>query len=59
MGIELLFQTLCQANIERIWTTTRSQGADAVPHCFNTIKHEFPQFGGNYEVVHHTELIAR
>jgi Fe-S oxidoreductase len=29
------------------------------PHCLNTIKNEFPQFGGRFEVVHHTELIAR
>ena len=28
------------------------------PHCFNTIKNEFPQFGGTYEVVHHTQLLA-
>jgi Fe-S oxidoreductase len=29
------------------------------PHCMNTIKNEFPQFGGDFEVVHHTQLIAR
>ena len=28
------------------------------PHCFNTLKHEYPQFGGNFEVIHHTRLIA-
>jgi Fe-S oxidoreductase len=30
----------------------------ACPHCLNTIKNEYPQFGGNYEVIHHTEFIA-
>lgn len=29
------------------------------PHCFNTLKNEYPQFGGNYEVIHHTQLIAQ
>jgi len=31
----------------------------ACPHCFNTIKNEYPQFGGKFEVIHHTELIAQ
>ena len=29
------------------------------PHCFNTLGHEYPQLGGNYEVVHHTQLLNR
>ncbi|GAI08039.1 unnamed protein product, partial [marine sediment metagenome] len=29
------------------------------PHCYNTIKHEYPQFGGEFEVIHHTEFIAK
>jgi Fe-S oxidoreductase len=29
------------------------------PHCFNTIANEYPQLGGNYEVIHHTQLLAR
>jgi Fe-S oxidoreductase len=58
MGNELLFQTLCQANIERMDNYKVRKVLTQCPHCFNTIKHEFPQFGGNYEVVHHTELIA-
>jgi Fe-S oxidoreductase len=31
----------------------------ACPHCFNTLRNEYPQFGGKYEVVHHTDLIVR
>jgi Fe-S oxidoreductase len=59
MGNELLFQTLCQANIERLNNYKVRKVLTQCPHCFNTLRHEFPQFGGNYEVVHHTELIAK
>lgn len=59
MGNELLFQTLCQTNIE----VMKGYGVKKIlvqcPHCFNTFKNEYPQFGGSFEVVHHTELIAR
>ncbi len=59
MGNELLFQTLCQTNIE----TFKGYGVKKIlvqcPHCFNTMKHEYPQFGGEFEVVHHAELIAQ
>ncbi len=57
MGNELLFQTLCQQNIE----TLNKYGVKKIlvqcPHCYNTLKHEYSQFGGNYEVLHHTEMI--
>jgi len=64
-GNEFLFQTLANANVE----TLNGLGVDkkvvltACPHCFNTIKNEYPSFGGKYDVVHHTDflhgLIAR
>ncbi|MDQ3035194.1 MAG: (Fe-S)-binding protein [Myxococcota bacterium] len=64
-GNEFLFQTLAQANVE----TLNGYGVDkkvvitACPHCFNTIKSEYPSFGGKYDVVHHSDflngLIAR
>jgi Fe-S oxidoreductase/nitrate reductase gamma subunit len=58
LGNEYLFQMQAQANVE----TLNGYGVQKIlvqcPHCLNTIKNEFPQFGGKYEVVHHTELIA-
>ena len=57
LGNEYLFQTLAKTNVE----TLNSLGVKAVitqcPHCFNTIKNEYPDFGGNYEVWNHTEFI--
>ena len=57
LGNEYLFQTLAKTNVE----TMNSLGVKAVitqcPHCFNTIKNEYPDFGGNYEVWNHTEFI--
>jgi Fe-S oxidoreductase len=58
MGNELVFQTLCQQNVE----TMKGYGVKKIlvqcPHCLNTLRHEYPQFGGQYEVVHHSELIG-
>jgi len=58
MGNEYLFQTLAQQNIE----TMNGHGVTKVvtncPHCLNCLKNEYPQFGGNYEVLHGTELVA-
>ncbi len=58
MGDEYLFQTLCQSNIETLKKYNVKKIVTSCPHCFNTMKHEYPQFGGNFEVVHHTQLIA-
>jgi Fe-S oxidoreductase len=59
LGNEYLFQLQAQANVD----TLNGHGVKKIlvqcPHCLNTIKNELPQFGGNYEVVHHAELIAR
>src|SRR5258706_444692 len=59
LGNEYLFQTLCQQNVE----TMRRYGVKRIvtncPHCFNTIKNEYPDFGGHYEVMHGTELVAK
>ncbi|XVX22043.1 (Fe-S)-binding protein [Actinomycetota bacterium] len=58
-GNEVLFQMLAQQNVE----TLNEMGAKKIvvtcAHCFNTIKNEYPQVGGNYEVVHHTQLLNR
>ncbi|MBI2847884.1 MAG: 4Fe-4S dicluster domain-containing protein [Chloroflexi bacterium] len=58
MGDEYLFQTLCQKNIELLKSYDVKKIVATCPHCFNTLKNEYPQFGGNFEVVHHTRLIA-
>ena len=58
MGDEYLFQTLCQKNIELFQSYNAKKILTACPHCFNTLKNEYPQFGGNFEVVHHTQFIA-
>jgi Fe-S oxidoreductase len=57
LGNEYLYQTLAKANVEA-WN---GLGVKAVitqcPHCFNTLKNEYPEFGGNYRVINHTELL--
>ena len=58
MGDEYLFQTLCQQNIEILKGYDVKKILTTCPHCFNSLKHEYPQFGGNYEVIHHTRFIA-
>jgi Fe-S oxidoreductase len=59
MGNEFLFQTLAEQNVE----TMNAVGVRTIvancPHCFNTLRNEYPQYGGNYEVLHHTQLLAR
>ena len=59
MGNEYLFQTYARQNVE----TLRRHGVEKVittcPHCYNTLKNEYPQFGGRYDVWHHTQLLAR
>ena len=59
LGNEFLFQMQAMQNVE----TLNSMGATKIvatcPHCFNTLANEYPQNGGNYEVVHHTQLLGR
>lgn len=58
MGDEYLFQTLCEKNIELLKGYNVKKILTACPHCFNSLKHEYPQFGGNFEVIHHTQFIT-
>jgi Fe-S oxidoreductase len=58
LGDEYLFQTICQQNIEILKGYNVKKILTTCPHCFNSFKHEYPQFGGNYEVIHHTQFIA-
>src|SRR5258707_7145265 len=59
LGNEYLFQALAQQNV----ATLRKYGVTKIitqcPHCFNTLGNEYPQFGGNFKVLHHSELIAQ
>ncbi|MBL0175115.1 MAG: (Fe-S)-binding protein [Ignavibacteria bacterium] len=56
-GNEYLAQTLMRENIETLNAYKVTRIVTACPHCLHSLKNEFPQFGGNYEVVHHSELI--
>lgn len=58
LGNEYLFQTQTQQNIELLKNYGIKRIVTGCPHCYNTLKHEYPQFGGDFAVVHHTEFIA-
>jgi Fe-S oxidoreductase len=57
-GNEYLFQTLAQANIEVMQKYGVKQILTMCPHCFHTLKNEYPQFGGEFQVFHYTQLLA-
>lgn len=57
LGNEYLAQTMMQENIGVLNGYGVKKIVTACPHCFNSLKTEFPQFGGNFEVQHHSELI--
>ncbi len=57
LGEEYLYQTVQQENIEALGRYRFRKILAHCPHCFNTIRNEFPQFGGRWEVVHHAVLI--
>lgn len=59
MGNEYLFQLQAQKNIELLKGYKVRKLVTTCPHCFNTIKKEYPQFGGEFEVVHHSQLIVQ
>ncbi|HTE52911.1 MAG TPA: (Fe-S)-binding protein [Kofleriaceae bacterium] len=58
-GNEMLFQMQAEANIETLNATGVIKVVTSCPHCLHTLRNDYPQFGGNYEVVHHTQLLAR
>lgn len=57
LGDEALFQMLATENIEVLNTVKFKKIITTCPHCYNTIKNEYPQMGGKYEVIHHSEFI--
>jgi len=58
IGDEFLFQQLAQTNIETLARHKAKKIVTPCPHCYNTLKNEYPQFGGQYEVAHHSALLA-
>lgn len=56
-GNEFLFQMQAMMNIEVLNAYEAKKIVTACPHCFNTLKNEYPELGGNYEVIHHTEFL--
>lgn len=59
LGNEYLFQTLAQQNIETMNRYDVKKIVTNCPHCLNCLKNEYPSFGGDYGVIHSTELVAR
>ncbi len=57
-GNEFLFQQQAQANIDAMNQAKVRKVIASCPHCFHTIKNEYPQLGGKYEVIHHSQLIS-
>jgi Fe-S oxidoreductase len=58
IGNEYLYQELAKENISTLDGVRARKIVTTCPHCFNTIRNEYPDFGGTYEVVHHTQLFA-
>jgi Fe-S oxidoreductase len=59
IGNEFLFEQLAQQNIATLEKYHVKKIVTACPHCFNTFGNEYPQFGGRYEVYHHSEYLAK
>jgi Fe-S oxidoreductase/nitrate reductase gamma subunit len=58
MGDELLFQQLAAQNVETLARRNVRRIVAHCPHCVNSLRNDYPQVGGNYEVVHHSQLLA-
>lgn len=58
-GHEFLFQMQAMMNIQNLNRYGVKKIVTACPHCFNTLKNEYPDLGGNYEVIHHSQLIRQ
>ncbi len=59
MGNEYVFQALAEQNVATLNDAGVTKIVANCPHCFNTLANEYPDFGGRYEVIHHSELLAR
>ena len=58
MGNEYVFQAFAEQNVSTLNEAGVTKIVASCPHCFNTLANEYGDFGGNYEVMHHTELLA-
>ncbi|QEC69899.1 (Fe-S)-binding protein [Panacibacter ginsenosidivorans] len=58
-GNEFLFQMMAYNNIQVLNNYGIKKIVTACPHCFNTLKNEYPELGGNYEVIHHTTFLQQ
>jgi len=58
MGNEYVFQQYAEQNVSTLNSVGAGRIVTGCPHCFNTLASEYPDFGGRYEVVHHSELLA-
>jgi len=58
-GNEFIFQMQAMNNITVLNNYSVKKIVTGCPHCFNTIKNEYPELGGNYEVIHHTQLVQQ
>jgi Fe-S oxidoreductase len=58
LGNEYLFQTLAGGNVETLNRHGVKRIVTNCPHCFNTLAHEYPDFGGSFEVLHGTQMVA-
>lgn len=58
IGNEFLFEMLAKENVEKLNGYGVKKIVTSCPHCFNTFRNEYPQFGGDYQVYHHSEFLA-
>jgi Fe-S oxidoreductase len=58
-GNEFIFQMLAQQNITTLNNYNVKKIVTTCPHCFNTLKNEYPALGGNYEVIHHSQFLQQ
>ncbi|HUE28412.1 MAG TPA: heterodisulfide reductase-related iron-sulfur binding cluster, partial [Solirubrobacteraceae bacterium] len=59
IGNEYVFQAFAEQNVATLEEAGATKIVTGCPHCFNTLANEYPDFGGHYEVIHHSELLAQ
>jgi Fe-S oxidoreductase len=59
LGHEYIYQVMAEENVATFESVKFNQIVTPCAHCFNTLKNEYPQLGGNYQVLHHTEYLAQ